>query len=84
LRCVYAALPQRQQIFGHAAIGNAIELRGVDPGLPQIFLQAELRRRHFADCGDAHSREVNQTEIRVWTSADDRERIAADDLCEAD
>ena len=31
MRCVYSALAQRQQIFRHAAIGDAIELGGILP-----------------------------------------------------
>ena len=84
MRGVYSALAQRQEILGHAAIGNAIELRGVDPSLSQILLQAKPRGRHLADRGNAHSRQVGQPEVRVGISTNDRERVAADDLGEAD
>ena len=34
------ALAEGIEVFGHAAIGDAIEPRRVDPGLPQILLKA--------------------------------------------
>jgi hypothetical protein len=40
LRCFNPALAQGIEVFGHAAIADAIEPRRVDPRLPQILLQA--------------------------------------------
>jgi hypothetical protein len=40
LRSLDSALAQGVEVFGHAAIGDAIEPRRVDTCLPQILLQA--------------------------------------------
>jgi hypothetical protein len=75
LRCLDSALAQGVEVFGHAAIGDAIEPRRVDACLPQILLQAQPRCVHLADGGNVHLGKVGKPETGIGVLADDRERI---------
>ena len=54
------AKAERRHVLGHASIGDAIELRGIEPSAAQILLQAEPRRRYLADGSDPHFHQLRK------------------------
>ena len=78
------AVAQCREVLGHTAVGDPVEPIGVEPLKAQIVLQAQPRGRNLADRGKPHLRQVGQPEIGIAAIADNRERIAADDLGKAD
>jgi hypothetical protein len=75
---------QRIEVFGHAAIANALEPSRVYTRLPQILLQTQPWCRHLADRSKAHSGEVCEPKTGIRVFADDRKRIPADNFRKAD
>jgi hypothetical protein len=51
--------------------------------LAQVVLQAHPRRRHLGHGGPSHARQIRQPETGLFGSADQKERVAGDDLAKA-
>ena len=56
----------------------------IDPGIAQILLQAQPRRRHLGNGRKSQPRQFGEPERRRIAAADQKERIAGGDLAKAD
>jgi hypothetical protein len=75
---------QRRLVLGHRLVGDAFHTCWIDAVAPEIVLQADPGRRHLGDGGEFHRKNVGKAEIRTRFRAHHEERIAGDDVAEAD
>ncbi len=75
---------ERIDVFRHRAIGNPVEAPRIDTDLAEVMLQAEPRRRHLGDGGKSQPRQISQFEPIDAAPGDEIERVAPDNLAEAD
>jgi hypothetical protein len=78
------AAAQRHHVLRHALVRDPVEAGGIQPGQPQIVLQAEPRGRHLADRRDPSPHQLRHRETGAGSAADQQEGVARHRLAKAD